>query len=343
MVDTGGWYKLCCPTSQLHKPDVLGAIYRVRRDGMRRSSARSRGDVELGLGRSLTPDATGRAARRSPAGRAAAGDRDPREPAGEPAAGRAASAICTPKQPPRRRHGRIDCVWTACADRRSRRARALVARGAGRSPTRRSARRRSIPSASGATARRSRRCSAHLRDRRSARRPPRRGRGPRADRRHVRRARPARGRRPSRRSHPGTLAHLCLDRDRRPASDGRAVESTTRNPTRRDGGARPDGRRRPRPEVRRGPADLGRPGLKETASWIVGRHPEWAGELAGVLGERLARIDLSAADRAELERQLGRVRRGGADPAAPGRSPARSVARRPRERLSCLQAMAGRA
>jgi putative membrane-bound dehydrogenase-like protein len=33
VVDTGGWYKLCCPTSQLHKPDVLGAIYRVRRTG----------------------------------------------------------------------------------------------------------------------------------------------------------------------------------------------------------------------------------------------------------------------------------------------------------------------
>jgi putative membrane-bound dehydrogenase-like protein len=32
VVDTGGWYKLCCPTSQLDKPDVLGAIYRVRRE-----------------------------------------------------------------------------------------------------------------------------------------------------------------------------------------------------------------------------------------------------------------------------------------------------------------------
>ncbi len=31
VVDTGGWYKLCCPTSQLVKPDVLGGIYRVRR------------------------------------------------------------------------------------------------------------------------------------------------------------------------------------------------------------------------------------------------------------------------------------------------------------------------
>ena len=33
VVDTGPWYKLCCPTSQLAKPDVLGAIYRVRRKG----------------------------------------------------------------------------------------------------------------------------------------------------------------------------------------------------------------------------------------------------------------------------------------------------------------------
>lgn len=33
VVDTGGWYKLCCPTSQLVKPDILGAIYRIRRSG----------------------------------------------------------------------------------------------------------------------------------------------------------------------------------------------------------------------------------------------------------------------------------------------------------------------
>lgn len=34
VIDTGGWYKICCPTSQLAKPDVLGAIYRIRRRGM---------------------------------------------------------------------------------------------------------------------------------------------------------------------------------------------------------------------------------------------------------------------------------------------------------------------
>ena len=31
VVDTGGWYKLCCPTSQIQKVDVLGGIYRIRR------------------------------------------------------------------------------------------------------------------------------------------------------------------------------------------------------------------------------------------------------------------------------------------------------------------------
>ena len=33
VVDTGGWYKLCCPTSQIAKPEVLGGIYRIRRTG----------------------------------------------------------------------------------------------------------------------------------------------------------------------------------------------------------------------------------------------------------------------------------------------------------------------
>jgi putative membrane-bound dehydrogenase-like protein len=36
VIDTGGWYKLCCPSSQLVKPDVLGGIYRVRRTGAQR-------------------------------------------------------------------------------------------------------------------------------------------------------------------------------------------------------------------------------------------------------------------------------------------------------------------
>ena len=33
VVDTGPWYKICCPTSQLQKPDLPGAIYRVHKIG----------------------------------------------------------------------------------------------------------------------------------------------------------------------------------------------------------------------------------------------------------------------------------------------------------------------
>ncbi len=44
IVDTGGWYKLCCPSSQLSKPDIKGAIYRVRRhDGPDHEVADPRG------------------------------------------------------------------------------------------------------------------------------------------------------------------------------------------------------------------------------------------------------------------------------------------------------------
>lgn len=42
VVDTGGWYKLCCPSSQLAKPDILGAIYRVRKVGAPRLTESAR-------------------------------------------------------------------------------------------------------------------------------------------------------------------------------------------------------------------------------------------------------------------------------------------------------------
>ena len=31
VADTGSWYKICCPTSRVAKPDVLGAIYRIQK------------------------------------------------------------------------------------------------------------------------------------------------------------------------------------------------------------------------------------------------------------------------------------------------------------------------
>lgn len=33
VLDTGGWFRICCPTSQIAKPEVKGAIYRIRRKG----------------------------------------------------------------------------------------------------------------------------------------------------------------------------------------------------------------------------------------------------------------------------------------------------------------------
>ena len=50
------------------------------------------------------------------------------------------------------------------------------------------------------------------------------------------------------------------------------------------------------------------PALKETASWIAGRHPEWGGALAGFLRGRLAKAEgLNEAERAELRDQLARL------------------------------------
>ena len=31
VIDTGGWFRIGCPTSQIAKPDVMGGIYRVRK------------------------------------------------------------------------------------------------------------------------------------------------------------------------------------------------------------------------------------------------------------------------------------------------------------------------
>jgi len=47
--------------------------------------------------------------------------------------------------------------------------------------------------------------------------------------------------------------------------------------------------------------------LKETASWIVGRHPEWGTALAGLFRERLKAKELPVAEQDDLVRQLARL------------------------------------
>ena len=78
IVDTGGWYKLCCPTSQLQKPDVLGAIYRVQAPG-HAQDRRSLGNEALGAVERYPQSHAARGrrqvARRPATGRAAARDR----------------------------------------------------------------------------------------------------------------------------------------------------------------------------------------------------------------------------------------------------------------------------
>ena len=64
IVDTGGWYKICCPTSQLAKPDVLGGIYRLRRghSGAGVSPASRSATVPVAAGKALQAPAAGTAA-----------------------------------------------------------------------------------------------------------------------------------------------------------------------------------------------------------------------------------------------------------------------------------------
>ncbi|MFM8879784.1 MAG: PVC-type heme-binding CxxCH protein [Verrucomicrobiota bacterium] len=69
ILDTGGWYKLCCPSSQLWKADVLGGVYRVTRVGAKHT-------------RPATPASTGPKSELARIRRL--GDR--RDPAGIPAA-----------------------------------------------------------------------------------------------------------------------------------------------------------------------------------------------------------------------------------------------------------------
>ncbi len=83
-------------------------------------------------------------------------------------------------------------------------------------------------------------------------------------------------------------------------------------------------------------------GLRRTATWIAGRHPDWGTELAGGFAERLARPSISDADRSELQGQLVQFAAAGAvqeilgavaGEAAPGAVPVAS-------RLTALRAMA---
>ncbi len=341
IVDTGGWYKLCCPTSQLQKPDVLGAIYRVRRSGSTRP-ADPRG-LDLAWDAAAPAELVRRIDDPRPAvrGRAIRTLAARGEPALEPLAARLddrseASGSGSGRPGSRGAAGRLDAVWTACRIDHPRPrtgapgdARRRSGGPPGRGPLRR---------ASGATAQAAADLIALL------------AAGPAPV---ARASAEALGRLGEPAAVPALLSAAATAADRvmqhsityalieldDPAATRRGLEAPAAA-TRRaamialdqmDGGGLAA-------KLVAGRMADGDPGLKEAAGWIVGRHPEWAGELADVLGDRLARADLPAADRAELERQLGRFA---------GEAPIqRLLARRLREpsatsaeRRSCLAAI----
>lgn len=47
VIETGGWYRHCCPSSTFYRPDVSGAIYRVRRTGAPVSDDPRGGKIEF--------------------------------------------------------------------------------------------------------------------------------------------------------------------------------------------------------------------------------------------------------------------------------------------------------
>jgi putative membrane-bound dehydrogenase-like protein len=303
IVDTGGWYKLCCPTSQLHKPDVLGAVYRVRRQGMSVAPAPSRLVLrEYARG----SDTVGRLD-------------DLKKRLGDARPALQKSAIEVLARPPRKAD--VLPLLTATPGDPS----PLVRRNAVWALTRiddprAAATVRSLLTDSDELVRQAAIHSASLRrDREAVSQLMQLLQAPSLHNRRA--AAEAIGRIGDKRAVPALLqaAGQPVDRILEHSLTYALIEIA-------DPEATAAGLQSPNPRTIRaamvaldqmdhgqldpsfvaGLLTSAQPALKETASWIIGRHREWAEALAGVVGDRLIRIDLAPADRAELERQLGR-------------------------------------
>ena len=105
VIDTGGWFRIGCPTSQVAKPHVTGGVYRIRRkDAPKVDDPRGLRLAWDKMDASGPAKAAGRPAlRRARPGRGGAGEEGRRRRA---AAGGAPGR--TPKAP---REGRLNAVW----------------------------------------------------------------------------------------------------------------------------------------------------------------------------------------------------------------------------------------
>jgi putative membrane-bound dehydrogenase-like protein len=311
VVDTGGWYKLCCPTSQLHKPDILGAIYRVRRKDADKLPPGYSTDWKDPRGRKVAWDkltienmthrylGDERPAVRERAVRALA----QRGPEAVPALAQAA-------QRPPQALIRRNAVWTLTridhADARA----AVRAALSDRDETVRQVALHSvslwrdsaavpklIELLSGESPHNQRAAAEAL--------------GRIGDQTATRDLFGAIVREPD---HvlDHSIVYALIEIADRETTDGMYHLSSHSRQVRaamialdQMASAGLD----PNDFVKWLSSDVA--DFKETATWIVGRHPEWGGALAGFLRTRLT-ADLSAADRDELERQLARFARDGA-------------------------------
>jgi putative membrane-bound dehydrogenase-like protein len=302
VLDTGGWYKLCCPTSQLHKPDVLGAIYRIRKTGAPKiDDPRGR---KIEWAKATPEDLVKLLDDERPAVRRRAVS----------ALGKTgldgAVALLDAIQPGKSSESRRNAIWAATRINHKA-AHALASRGLDDSDeTVRQAAAHSIAL---------RRNRADKEDRLALRLHPRDSSA------QTRRAiAEAFGRIGS--GSDVSLLLLALAENNDPVLDHSLTYALIEIG---DPGATAAGLKDKNPRVRRAAlialdqmeggkvtpdivaAELtsSDTALKETASWIAGRHPEWGDSLAGFFRDRLAAKELSAADREELAGQLARFAR----------------------------------
>jgi putative membrane-bound dehydrogenase-like protein len=303
VIDTGGWYKLCCPTSQLWKPDLLGAIYRVRRAGAPKVDD-PRG-LKLAWDALAPRDLAGLLGDPRPAVRWRAVRTLARH--GE----KAVPAIEEALRPRRPAQVRLHAVWAACQTDH---------------PDALAASRRALGDFDETVRQAAAHVSSVRLDRAAAPKLVALLLGPSAPNRRA--AAEALGRLGDRSAVPALLTAAGqvdpADRALEHAITFALIEIADPEATALSLGSANVRTRRSalvaldQMEGGRLSADAVAPGLtsddptaREVASWIAGRHPEWADRLAGFFADRLKAKDLSEDDRAGLAAQLARLARAG--------------------------------
>jgi putative membrane-bound dehydrogenase-like protein len=321
VVDTGGWYKLCCPTSQLHKPDILGAIYRVRRTGA--AKVEDPRGLKLDWGKVSAERLAGLLDDARPAVRkramAVLARRDP---------GEVAAAVAKVIKGTGSSFGKLNAVWTATRiDHADARAAVRVALAGSDETVRQSANgienavRTSIETSNDLVRQAAIHSAGLWRDKEAVNGLIEMLSSP--SRQNRRAAAEALGRIGDGRSVPALFAALPGPNDRflehsliyalieigDPGLVRAQLARTSEPALERAGLIALDQMENGRPEGEQVAKYLSSDdaGLRETAAWVAGRHPEWGEALAGAFAGRMAAGDLNEGDRANLVGQLAKL------------------------------------